>query len=161
MANVTNLKKYEMLHPINPFDALQLELNRLIKDFGGNFEAFNYPFDKFENFSLTPAVDIVDEKDKLKIEMEMPGMSEEDVKVSISNGMLVIKGEKTTSKKDKDKHYMSREIKYGSYERRLNLPSTVDLDKAKATFKKGMLWIEFPKKIESIKDSREIPVLKG
>ncbi len=145
----------------NPFLSLQNELNRVMGDFDDWFEPFNFPAERFENLMLNPAVDIIDGKDHFKVEVEMPGMGEEDIKISIDSGMLTIKGEKTTSKQDKDKNYMMREINYGGYERSISLPDSVDVEKAKASFKKGMLWIAIPKKVECIKKSRTIEVEKA
>ncbi len=105
-------------------------------------------------------MDIVDDKENLKIEVEMPGMGEEDIKVSIADGILTIRGEKETSKKDEGKNYVRREIGYGSYERTIPLPDSVDVEKAKASFKKGMLWVTIPKKPESVKRSRELKIEK-
>lgn len=119
-----------------------------------------FPFEGFENLILNPSMDIVDDKENLKIEVEMPGMGEEDIKVSIADGILTIRGEKETSKKDEGKNYVRREIGYGSYERTIPLPDSVDVEKAKASFKKGMLWVTIPKKPESVKRSRELKIEK-
>ena len=145
----------------NPFVSLQNELDRAMRDFHGWFEPFNFPAERFENINLTPAVDIVDDDKRFKVEAEMPGMGEEDIKVSIDNGVLTIKGEKTTSKQDKDKNYRMREISYGSYERNIPLPESVDVENAKASFKKGMLWVDIPKKPEFTKKSKVIEVKKA
>lgn len=145
----------------HPLSSLQNELDRAITSFNRFFEPFNFSKYDFENISLLPAVDIVDDNNEFKIEVEMPGMGEEDVKVSINNGLLTIKGEKSTSEKDEKKNYMRREIKYGFCERNVPLPEGIDIDKAKATFKKGMLWVTIPKKPEYVKGSREIQVEKA
>ncbi|QIV95942.1 heat shock protein Hsp20 [Allofrancisella inopinata] len=138
----------------------QNEFNKAFNNIYEWFEPFSSSIERFEDLSLCPAVDVVDEKNQLKIEIEMPGLGEEDIKVSIDNGILTVKGEKTTSRQDKDKNYMMREINYGSYERSLSLPDTVDTDKAKASFKKGMLWVVLPKKPECTKESKTIEVEK-
>ena len=160
-----NLKKYipsVFSHQKNnPFLPLQNELNKAMGDFYGWFEPFHFPSERFEDLALNPSVDIIDNKDQFKVEVEMPGMGEENVQVSVDNGMLFIKGEKTTSKKDKDKNYRMREINYGKYERCITLPEYVDVDKAKASFKKGMLWVDFPKKAECISKSRNIIIEKA
>jgi len=144
----------------NPFLSIQNELNRAMGDFYNWFEPFNFPVERFENLSLAPAVDIIEDSEHFKVEAEMPGMDEENVKVSIDNGILSIHGEKTISKKNNNKNYMSREISYGCYDRNISLPDSVDVNKAKATFKKGMLWVELPKRHEHAKESRVIEVEK-
>lgn len=142
------------------FLSLRNELDKFINGFADWSDTFNFPKMHFENLSLSPSIDLVDDKDQFKVEVEMPGMGEEDIKVSINNGILTIKGEKTVSKEDNAKNYTRREIHYGTYERSLSLPDTIDIDKAKASFKKGMLWVTIPKKPEYSKGSKEIQVEK-
>ena len=98
--------------------------------------------------------------EKLVLQVLMAN-AEEDVKVSVSDGILTVKGEKTTSKQDQDKNYLMREINYGCYERNIPLPDSADLSKVQASFKKGMLWVNIPKKAEAIKERREIKVEKA
>lgn len=142
----------------HPLVSLQHELNRAFSQFDRLFEPFNFPKMEFENLPLMPAMDVVDDEKHFKVELEIPGMDENDIKVAINNGVLTVKGEKTTSKQDKDKNYMSREIQYGMYERNIPLPEGIDVQNASASFKKGMLWVNIPKKSEFIKGSKEIPV---
>lgn len=144
----------------NPFSSLQEELNRVMKDFDHWFNTPATAKEHFENLSITPAVDIVEDKTNFKIEVEMPGLGGEDIKVSIHDNMVSIKGEKATSKKDDGKNFLNREITYGSYERLINLPDSADLEKAQASFKKGMLWITVPKKAESVKQARDLKIEK-
>lgn len=148
-------------HRKNPFISLQSELDRAMDDFYNLFAIPNISSDKFENLTITPFVNLVEDKDSFKVEAEMPGLAEEDIKVSISDGILTIKGEKTVSSKNENKNYLSREIQYGRYERNIAIPDSVDTEKAKATFKKGMLWVNIPKKAEVIKKSRELKVEKA
>lgn len=103
-------------------------------------------------------MDVVEDKDHFSIQLEMPGMDEKDIHLSITDNVLTISGEKSTSKKNKNKKYVSREISYGKYERSISLPSSVDVDKVKANFKKGMLWIQLPKKEETIGGARDIKI---
>ncbi|WP_131781538.1 Hsp20/alpha crystallin family protein [Legionella gresilensis] len=146
-------------HRINPFLGLHQAVDEAMKDFYHLFESPD--FERLENRNLFPAMDIVEASDHYTIEIEMPGMGEEDINVSINNNQLIIKGEKSTSKKHKDKNYLSREIKYGSYERVIDLPLAADAEKASATFKKGMLWIKIPKKAGSKNNARKIKIEKA
>jgi HSP20 family protein len=163
MTNLSSKKPVSAapLHHKNPFLVLQNELENAINSFYNFTGLSRTSFGNFENLALNPSVDIVDDKENFKIEAEMPGMGEENIKVSISDGMLTIKGEKEISKKDEGKNYIKREINYGCYERTIALPDSVDVDKAEASFKKGMLWINIPKKAEAIKKSRELKVEKA
>lgn len=145
----------------SPFLALQNEISRAMNDFYNVMEFPRISLERFENVNITPAIDIIDSKESFKLEVEMPGMDENDIKISIGDGMLTIKGEKSISKKDKDKNYMMREISYGYYERSIPLPESVEPAQAKASFKKGMLWVDIPKKAESSKQYRELQIQKA
>jgi len=153
MAGLTNWKKSVPLQQQkNPFSSIQNALARAMDEF---YHAFPSPFsstEDWESLALSPSIDIIEDKDNYKIEAEMPGMGPDDIKVSISDGLLTIVGEKTTSKKDHNKNYISREISYGSYRRSITLPDYADVSQAKASFKKGMLWVTVPKK-EAAKSS--------
>lgn len=142
----------------NPFLKLQNEVDRVFHEFNDFFAPSRLNWEQFDNLSLAPSMDIIEDKDHFSVQLEMPGMDEKDIKVSIADNVLSITGEKSTSKKNEDKKYVSREISYGKYERSITLPSTVDINKAKATFKKGMLWVDLPKKEEAKGGSRDIKV---
>lgn len=148
-------------HPQNPFLRMQAAIDDLMEDFYHEFGMPSVRAEEFEKLMINPAIDIIEDKDHFKVEAEMPGMGEEDIQISIDNGILTIKGEKQTSKKDRDKNYIMREISYGSYERSIRLPETADVDKAKASFKKGMLWIDIPKKPGASKQSQQLKIEKA
>lgn len=142
----------------NPFLSLQQELDKSIKDFYHMMESPYFSTKDIENLPINPSVDIVEDNDSFKVEAEMPGMEEEDIKVTINQGVLSIEGKKEISKKNENKNYVLREIGYGSYQRNITLPEEVDIDKAKASFRKGMLWVIFPKKEGSHQKRRELKV---
>lgn len=145
-------------HSHNPFLKLQNEVDRVFNEFNDFFAPSRLNWEQFDNLSLAPSMDVVEDKDHFSIQLEMPGMDEQDIKVAIADNVLTIIGEKSTSKKNENKKYVSREISYGKYERSISLPSTVDINKAKATCKKGMLWVDLPKKEEAKGGSRDIKV---
>lgn len=159
---MASLKKYHQSEKvINPFLRLQQEVNHAMSDFYDLFEPLNVNLEKFENLKLSPALDIVEDKDCFKIEAEMPGMGEEDVTVTFNDNRMTIEGKKSTSKKDEKKNFVSREITYGRYERTVSLPLTADIDKATASFKKGMLWVTIPKKALGKVNAKSIKIEKA
>jgi HSP20 family protein len=150
-----------------PFDALRREIDRLLEDFDGGFwrsplrrSTFDVePFWRRElTWAGTPAMDIVETDKAYEITAELPGMSESDVQVVASGGGLTIKGEKKEEKEEKKKDYYLSERRYGSFERRLQIPEGADADKIEATFKKGVLTVTLPKKSEAQKPEKKIEV---
>ena len=96
-----------------------------------------------------PKVDITEDKDAITVKAELPGVEEKDISVSIQDGMLMIKGEKTSEKEEKDKRYHRVERTYGAFSRAMRLPAAVDGGKATAEFKNGVVTVKLPKAPEA------------
>ena len=103
-----------------------------------------------------PACDVVEDKDQLKIVLELPGVRPEDVKVNLENHTLTISGEKRQVTEDKNERWHRYERSYGSFERTFTLPSTVDAEHVQATVEHGVLTLVLPKAEKA--RPREIPV---
>ena len=150
----------------HPFQALRHEIDRLFDDFDGGFwnssfrkSLFDYP--SFKTLEMTigqPAVDIVDKDGEYEITAELPGMDEKEIEIKLSNGGLLIKGEKKEEKEEEKKDYFLSERRYGSFERYFGLPDGVDTDKIAATFKKGVLTVKLPKTPEAQKQEKKIAI---
>ena len=76
------------------------------------------------------------------------GMNEKDVEVTFAKGVLTIKGEKQEEREEKKKGYHMQERSFGSFERTVRVREDVDGDKIKTSFKKGILAVTLPKKVE-------------
>jgi len=107
---------------------------------------------------IVPELDVHDNGKQLMIEVDLPGVNEKDVSVTMSNGMLVIKGEKKSEFEEKKENYYLSERSYGSFERSLRLPETVDEDKVEARFEKGVLKLSIAKKPEAVKTAKKIDI---
>jgi HSP20 family protein len=92
-----------------------------------------------------PACDIFEDKDGIKIVMEVPGVRPDDVKLQIENNMLTIRGEKRQVAEEKADRVHRYERSYGSFERTFSLPSTVDGDRIEADISDGVLTVMLPK----------------
>jgi len=103
-----------------------------------------------------PACDVIEDKDHLKIALELPGVRPEDVKVSVENNVLTIRGEKREESEDRGQRWHRYERSYGAFERTFTLPSTVDADHVQATASDGVLTLVLPKSERA--KPREIPV---
>lgn len=146
------LVRWRPIRPTRQMENFQDEMSRMFDSF------FNAPMRRRgEDVSeWLPDVDIVEDKDKIDVQVDLPGMQKEDVKVSVEDDTLTIRGERKSFKEEKDKNYLQVERTYGKFTRSFSLPSTVDGSKIKANYKNGVLKIELPKS-EAVKP-KEIPV---
>jgi HSP20 family protein len=104
---------------------------------------------KMDNGDLWPSVDIIDEKDQIRIKADLPGLKKEDIEVTADNGILTIKGEKKEESQVKEKDYVRSECYYGAFHRSFTLPTGVDTQKVNANYKDGVLEVTLPKKEEA------------
>jgi HSP20 family protein len=92
-----------------------------------------------------PRVDVAEPKDAIAVKAELPGVEQKDIAVSLTNGVLTIKGEKAEAKEEKDTRYHRVERSYGAFSRMMmHLPASVDSSKATASFKDDILTITLP-----------------
>jgi HSP20 family protein len=133
----------------DPFSALRAEMDSLFDSFVGGLPAFSGMFGTSgaRSFALTPHVD-VRETDK-------------EIVVALQDGVLTIRGEKKHEHDEEKENYRVMERRYGSFQRSLRLPDTVDQDKVEASFDNGVLKIKVPKRPEAIGKQRTIPIRKG
>jgi HSP20 family protein len=101
-------------------------------------------------------VDISENKDSIHVDVEIPGMKKEDIKISLENNVLMLKGEKKQEREINEENCHRLERRYGSFVRSFELPMPVQADKIKASYKNGVLHVELPK-AEEVKP-KEIPI---
>ena len=106
-----------------------------------------------------PPVDIVEGKDRIKLNVELPGFKENQVNLTVENGMLTIKGERKFEKEDKEENYHRVERSYGTFVRSFTLPTSIDQNKIQADFADGILHVEMPKREET--KPKQIPIAGG
>jgi HSP20 family protein len=95
--------------------------------------------------AFAPPVDVVDRGDHLRVRAEIAGIEPADVKVTFEHGLLVIAGEKRHEARTEKDAVCRYECSYGAFRRVVELPAEVDVDKADANFKNGILTIHLPK----------------
>ena len=98
---------------------------------------------------ITPHVDMFEDHGDLVLKAELPGIKKEDIEVKLSDGSIIISGEKKKEEEIKKQDYYKWERSYGSFCRMFALPSDVKRDKIKTTFKDGILEVRMPKSEES------------
>ena len=118
-----------------PIFGLRREIDRLFEDTFGR-----------EGGTFTPAVDIKENGNEIRLELELPGLKPEQVEIMAENGVLTIRGEKQSERKEgEDSRYQVVERSYGTFVRTFQLPQGVDEDQIKAEFDNGVLTLTIPK----------------
>lgn len=92
-----------------------------------------------------PSIDVAETDNEVVVTAELPGVEQDNVDITITDDVLTLKGEKKEEKEVKEKNYHRIERSYGSFQRSISLPAGVQADKAKATYKDGVLHITVPK----------------
>ena len=136
-----NVIKYD---PFRELRSLHNEMNRL---FTGNFEGQGGG--EFARGAWNPSVDIYEDKERLIVEAELPGMSREDFELTVENNVLTLRGERKFEKKTDGDNYHRVERSYGSFTRQFTLPQTVTAEGATADFENGVLRVALPKREET------------
>ncbi|WP_284052559.1 Hsp20/alpha crystallin family protein [Stakelama marina] len=139
----------------SPFGWIRSEIDRIFEDFGRPARDL-LPIGN--GFGPEPAIEMVERDKDYRLTAELPGMSEDDVDVSVVNDSLCISGEKREEKESNDQGFMFRERRYGGFERRIPLPADVDPDAISAGFKKGVLTVTLAKDQQAEPRSRKIKV---
>jgi len=107
---------------------------------------------------MVPELDVRENATATTVEAELPGVEEKDISVTLSNGILSIKGEKKQDKEEKTENYYLAERGYGAFERSLQLPDSVDETKVDAKFDKGVLKITASKRPAAVKAQRKVEI---
>ena len=146
----------------DPFGALRAEVDSLFDTFMGGLPAFSGMLGTGtgRGFQLTPHMDVKETDKEIVVETELPGIDEKDVSLALKDGVLTIRGEKKHEHDEEKENYRVMERRYGSFQRSLRLPDTVDEDKVEASFNNGVLKVSLPKRPEAIGKQRTIPIKK-
>lgn len=114
-----------------------------------------------QGFAVMPAIDVAEKGDAIEITAELPGVKEDDLEVSITDGILTLKGEKSTDSETREKDYHVVERRYGSFRRQIPLGFMPETDKVTASFKDGVLTLSIPRPAEAAERTRKIAIQRG
>ena len=132
---MSNLTRWE---PMREMMSLREAMDRLFDD------AFTRPV-SLRDLAALPLVDLSQDDDEITVKAVLPGLKPEDVQISITADVLTIKGEFKDEDESKNRNYLIRERRFGSFERMIQLPTEVQTEKAHADFADGILTIRLPK----------------
>jgi len=138
----------------DPFMTLHREMNRLFDDV---FRGFDIPSSGGTgSMPNWPNIEVIETDKEVRISAELPGLDEKDVEVFISDGSLIVRGEKKSEIEDKERAFSERS--YGRFERRIPLGWEVEEDKVNASFRNGVLTVALPKSSKASTQVKRIAI---
>ncbi len=151
----TTMNTQTLWNPLREFENMQDRILRALS-LGSN-RASGDGQQSLTTAEWAPVVDISEDENEYLIKAELPEVAKEDVKVTVENGILTLKGERHFEAEKKDKKYHRIERGYGSFMRTFSIPDDADPEKVTAEFKDGMLRVTLAK--SEAKKPRQIDVL--
>ena len=138
-----------------PFEDLMNMSN--FDDFFGNILGGKFPLQRSRDDSeWIPRVDISENDEGILVRADAPGMSKDDVKITLNENVLTIVGEKKAERDEKKENYHRIERVFGKFQRSFYIPTNVDAEKISAAYNNGVLEVVLPKKEEA--KPKEIPI---
>lgn len=140
------------------------ELTTMERDFDRLFSRLVRPqvATEIEGIAWMPTTDVLTRGEDLVVRAELPGVNADDIDVSVTDGVLVIKGERSRDRESQEAGYVMRESFRGGFQRSMTLPEGIDLEKLTASFADGVLEVTVPKAaaLES-HETHRIPLSTG
>ncbi|HYR91931.1 MAG TPA: Hsp20/alpha crystallin family protein [Terriglobia bacterium] len=127
------------------FSTLQDRVNRIFRQ----SYSPEGPGDALTTANFAPPVDVYEDEHNIILKIEVPGIDEKDIDVSIENNTLTVRGERTLEKEEKEENFQRVERQYGTFTRSFTLPNSVDLEQISAHYNNGVLKIRLAKKVEA------------
>jgi HSP20 family protein len=106
----------------------------------------------------SPALDVFDDKDRLVVKVELPGLKKEEIDISLHDGTLTVSGERKVEHEAKEGQSFRSERYFGKFQRSVSLPTAVDPGKVKASYKDGILTVELAKAEEAKPKQIEVSI---
>lgn len=128
--------------PWSEMSGVQNEVNRIFEDFFTRSTTEG-------NAIFAPPLDIAESENEIVVKVEVPGIAQKDIDITVHDGVLTVKGEKRVEKDDKNLQWHRIERSYGSFARSLTLPNTVNQENIKAAYKDGVLTLTLAKREET------------
>lgn len=161
-SELTKPTQSQVGRPTDIFGAMRDEMDRM-------FERFEHGWPRLPSLIsrglgregvMLPEVDVYEDQKQVTVEVDLPGVDEKDVSVTMADGVLTIKGEKKSEREEKEENYYLSERSYGAFERSLTLPETIDENNIEAQFDKGVLKVIAHKRPEAVKPEKKIEIKK-
>lgn len=132
-------------YPVGDLAVIKQEMNRLFESFLGLSPGHLQPGEG----TWAPPMDVCETRDEIRVLVELPGVSQSQIKLEIVDGALSIKGERQPDPGFRQDQLLRMECHHGAFARRLNLPSVVDPEGVRATYRDGVLEVRLPKRADA------------
>ena len=142
------------IYHASPFHWMRRMSEEMDRVFGG----FGFGRDQGEGFAWSPALEVVEREGRYVVRAELAGLKPEEVKVEVTDGTLVVQGERKSDYDEKQGGYRRSEHRYGRFYRSVALPEGTDPGQVRARFENGMLQVTFPVPQQRQSDRRQIPI---
>jgi len=129
--------------PFREMSSLQSQVNHLFEDFAGRGS------DELTTAGFVPAVDVYEDEHQITLKVEVPGIDQKDINISLENNTLTVHGERKFEKEEKEENFHRIERRYGSFSRSFTLPNTVDTENVQADYDNGVLRIRLARRAEA------------
>lgn len=150
-----NLPAQRRERHFDPWSSLQDEMRELFDRFSGDLSPLS------SETKFKPSVDVKDNGNEYLVTAEIPGMSENDINVTLEDNQLILEGEKRNEFKDEGKGFWKSEISYGRFYRTIPFNNDIDPEKVTANYKDGLLKVTLAKREGSQSRSKKIPIDAG
>jgi len=131
----------------------QEEMNKMIENAFGNLELF-----ESRQLMNKPAIELNEQDGKYELKAELPGIDKENIDIEINENYITVKAKTEEKKEEESKNTYKSEFRYGKFMRTIPLPSEVEVNKAKAEFKNGVLTVTVPKSHEEIEKTKKLKI---
>lgn len=138
--------------------SLHREMDRLFESLWNEGFGPSPQLGNWAGLEVMPQLDVTEDEKAFSVKVDLPGMDEKDVDVTLSDRVLTIRGKKEEDKEEKGKDYHRRERVCGSFRRSIEIPAAVDASRIEASFKKGVLTVHLPKSKEAREQIKRIEV---
>ncbi len=132
------MARLQKWRPFRDLESLRDDFDRLMDRFGEDW------FSGRELFQIRPAIEAFFEDGKFTVRTEMPGVDPKDVEIHLTGQTLTIRGKREQKLEEKKRHFLRRELRYGSFERSMEVPEGIKAEDLKAVYRDGVLELTAP-----------------
>ncbi len=150
-------QREELDEMLRPMMNLRRRIDRVFQDFFDDVPTANMP-SMMGQMSVEPRLDLRETEEAYEVSADVPGMTGDDIEISVSDSSLMIRGERHREDEQEDENYVHRERSYGMFRRRIPLPNNVERGDITANFSNGVLHIELPKTEEARSNWKKIDI---